>query len=227
MYKSNNIEIKKFLSHYIEGYLFGDLKKMAQIKADKNGYGGVGFPMIMTTLSGMEILGNIVLDSEDTFDKGQGENYFLNYWNNYLSRSDLKYKGFGSLFYHLMRHGLAHTFLTKQGILVYKKSLPTPHINNDTKTLQVDCLTLYKDFRDSYDLFIKPIFKTEPQKILMAEKRLHSLLSKYEEDSKKYFEDENSFPTLSYYAQTSKENSQTKGASLLHNVEGFDSNASG
>jgi hypothetical protein len=47
-----------FLSRFVEGYLFEDLRSMAAIRLPEGVlYGAAGYPMVMTALSGVELLG--------------------------------------------------------------------------------------------------------------------------------------------------------------------------
>lgn len=83
------MNLSNFINQFIEGYLFHDLVYMAKIKVRKNGkYGGVGYPMMATILSGMELLGSLLDPSRKNFNPLNGNHYFLNYWNNYFCASN-------------------------------------------------------------------------------------------------------------------------------------------
>ena len=71
--------LDQYLEQFIEGYLLEDLRSMAPIRAAKGKrYGAVGYPMVMTVLSGIEILG--VLTSRATFNPDNGAGRFSEFW---------------------------------------------------------------------------------------------------------------------------------------------------
>lgn len=175
------MNIIDFFKHYVEGYIFGDLEAIASLGGRK--YGGAGFPMILTSLSGMELLGNLLFPSEDEFDEMKGRDYFLNYWDNYFSETYPKYKGLGPLFYKLMRHGIAHNFLTKPGVYISKNSSWQTEIKLDTKEILIDCIVFYREFKFSYESKVISILNDDlPVKIPnihTVEKRIKSMQKAY------------------------------------------------
>ena len=71
--------LDEYLERFIEGYLFEDLRSMASIKlAPGKKAGAVGYPMAMTALSGIEVLG--VLTSRASFHPKQGRLRFGEFW---------------------------------------------------------------------------------------------------------------------------------------------------
>lgn len=82
------MNIDDFFKQFVEGYLLGDLESMSEVvvKPGKT-FGGVGYPMVATTLAGMELLGQLLMPNTDPFDQNKGNEYFLNYWNNYFSKN--------------------------------------------------------------------------------------------------------------------------------------------
>lgn len=203
--------IEEFLTKHIEGYLLCDLEKMAEIKLEPpETYGAVGYPMIATVLSGIELLGGIL--SINSFDKNGGNEYFDNYWKNYLSKSCSRYEveNLAPLFRNLVRHGLAHTFLAKPGILVTKDASDT-HLQIDTQRqeLSIDSVEFYRDFKKSYTEQVRPIVFEQPASILTTkdnmQARLNEMEKVYSEDSSAFFSrlPQQSSQTLASGASTS------------------------
>lgn len=189
-----NITIEEFLEKYIEGYLLCDLEKMAKIELDPSEqYGGAGYPMVASILSGMELIGGLL--STSAFIRTKGNCYFQDYWRNYLSKCCPRYNvpGLNSLFRNLVRHGLAHTFLTKMGILVTKNNASShlAYENQKQNILIIDAVEFYEDFKNSYLGLVKPIAfqglsSTTVTKNSMQD-RLDEMLNQYLSDSIKYF----------------------------------------
>lgn len=74
--------------------------------------------MVMTALSGIEVLG--VLISRSTFNEHNGAARFADFWRNYLYVERPAFKRLDSLVYEFVRHGLAHSFMTKPMVVVTK-----------------------------------------------------------------------------------------------------------
>jgi hypothetical protein len=75
--------IDQYLEQFIEGYLLEDLHSMAPIRLTPGKrYGAVGYPMLMTVLSGIDVLG--ALTSRATFQKDNGADRFSEYWKQYV-----------------------------------------------------------------------------------------------------------------------------------------------
>jgi hypothetical protein len=158
-----------FLEQFVDGYLFSDLASMAPIGLlpgkDK---GAVGYPMVATTCAGMELLGALL--AEKTFRPDQGHAHFVRYWNKVIGTVRPEYLTIGGLpelTYKLVRHGLAHNFMTSPGILVTKREPRSRHleVNRAAQSLTIDCLHLLEDFRRSYHEIVKPIALGTPRTI--------------------------------------------------------------
>lgn len=147
------MDIDDFFEQIINGYLLGDLKNMADLRQSGNVVGGgAGYPMVITILSGIELLGGLLHPGQYTDSPTKSEGYFNYYWSNYLTPVNQAYDTLGGLFYKLIRHGIAHTFITKMGITVSKgQDGGRWHLALDSvqNTLNVDCLTFYEDFKQS------------------------------------------------------------------------------
>ncbi|HVX93224.1 MAG TPA: hypothetical protein VHA74_03895 [Candidatus Dojkabacteria bacterium] len=181
------LSTSEFFAHYIEGYLLGDLENMSKIQPDRiTKLGGVCYPMVLSTLSGIEMLGTLLYP--DSTDQGR-EDYFLHYWDNYLVKVDSQYENLGTLFYNLLRHSLAHTFLTKHGIGIWKKGNKSLLINLNSKDFKiiVDCNLFFRDFEKSYRQFVTPVINNDIEKLSLITLRLETLKSRFEADSLKYF----------------------------------------
>lgn len=177
----NQIPILSYLSNVVEGYLFCDLKNMSTIKPeDGEVYGGVGYPMIMTVCAGIELLGGLL--TKKNFNKYDGDEYFINYWNSYLTETDPCYFGYAKDIYELARHGIAHAFITKPGILITKQYSPLAKVglNKHYNQVDIDCIKFYKDFEKSYIQLLKPKLESLQQ---VMQKNLDKMLTDYSKQS--------------------------------------------
>jgi hypothetical protein len=186
------MQLEDFFSHLIDGYLLLDLKNMAaqkQFRGEKAG--ALGYPMIATLLPAMELLGGILQPNDYSDETKNGKIYFLYYWDNYLGKINKDYtNNLGEIFYNLIRHGTAHTFITKIGITATKRQ-PQNHLvpyttSNGNQRLNVDCYSLYKDFKKSYTL-VKKILRNQNNKI-QVQKNINLLIEQSENKSKKVFD---------------------------------------
>ena len=179
------MDINKFLEQFVEGYLFCDIESMLKIELeDGQKYGACGYPVVMSVLAGMELLGGLL--SKNTFDKYAGDKCFDNYWDNYFCIFDHKYKisGIKKLVRGLIRHGLAHNSITKQGIFIGKDGSVTHwHLDKEKSQLFIDFSKFYKDFRASYNKFIKnnPSIRSEMQI------RLNEMIKEYSKEAEDLF----------------------------------------
>lgn len=152
------MSIDDFIKQFVEGYLFHDLEGMSKIVLPSGqNDGAAGYPMVATALAGMELLGNLLMSNSDPFNPKSGNDYFLNFWDNYFCKQNSAYTGLGRLFRQLMRNGIAHTFVAKPGIFVVKGSGMQILIDTVKKEIYVDCNVFYNDFEQSYVKFVKPI----------------------------------------------------------------------
>ena len=145
-----------YLEQFIEGYLLEDLNSMAPISlAEVKRYGAVGYPMVMTVLSGVELLG--VLTSRATFTPANGAARFGEYWRNYMYPARPAAQRLDSLMYDFIRHGLAHLFMTKPMIRVTKYRDPG-HLHRSPKSdvICVDALILADEFAEAYWSRLRP-----------------------------------------------------------------------
>ena len=112
------MELDAFIEQWVEVYLLGDLRSMAELPPDKSGteYGGAGYPMLATTVAGMELLGLLLMRDGSQFDPRRGRDHFANYWNHYLVPARPLYRSLEDLLYTLVRNGIAHTFMAKHKV---------------------------------------------------------------------------------------------------------------
>jgi hypothetical protein len=113
--------------------------------------------MVSTVLAGMELLGELLIPNTDPFDPNRGNDYFLNYWDNYFSQQYPEYTGLGRLFRQLMRNGIAHTFVAKPGIFVEKGTNRQMSVDTTRQEIYIDCNVFAKEFEDSYKKLVQPI----------------------------------------------------------------------
>ena len=178
--------IDDFLNQIVEGYLFEDLDNMATIKLTpgKNA-GAAGYPMVASVNSGIELLGTLL--SPTPYNPKNGNEYFCNYWQQILAPFSNKYslKGLDKLVYNLVRHGIAHTFATKVGVLV-TKGAEHLHLNIDTTIPQIhiDAVRYYQDLKKSYFKYFIPLLATQRSAM---QARLAELITVYEKDSNNFF----------------------------------------
>ena len=186
------MRIEEFLNKFVEGYLFHDLESMEKITLPTGqNDGAVGYPMVSTIMAGIELLGNLLIPTSDAFNPNLGNNYFLNYWNIYLTKQYPIYTNLGSLFRKLIRHGIAHTFVAKPGILVTKGTNQQIKLDTPRQELYVDCNVLFNDFKQSYISLVKPIiFETSPYPLTTKanmQGRLDSMSARYSADANTEF----------------------------------------
>jgi len=181
------MNIDDFLEVNVEGYLLNDLENMANYRICTSSYGELGYPLIVSTIAGMELLGGLL--SHNTFDKNKGDSYFREYWKNYLGQNT-RYRNrenFIDIVYQLVRHGIAHGFIVKPGILIVKNN-PQKHlsyqIENTTKALIIDAVEFYKDFKDSYCNHVKSDISNLKQNM---QNRLNEMICCYQTQSNNLF----------------------------------------
>jgi len=143
------MDLKCFLEKYVEGYLFGDLETMKTSVPSSQKGGGVGYPLLASTFSGIELLGALV--SKATFNTYNGSIYFNDFWSNYLYSNDVAKANAGKYIYELARHGIAHTFLMKGDITITKNSTD-PHLVKDGTTVYINSFQLAVDLKFAYDI---------------------------------------------------------------------------
>jgi hypothetical protein len=146
------MDIDEFFKRVIDGYLLHDLKNMNEVKQKKGEpAGALGYPMLATTASAIELLGGILQTDKLYNDKITSSRvYFEYYWKKYLANVDSRYDDKIEIFWKLIRHGVAHTYFTKVGITVTKRK-PSKHLLPTQSGLNVDCSTFYKDFLKTYN----------------------------------------------------------------------------
>src|SRR5713101_2638674 len=154
------MEIHEFLKKVIDGYLLHDLENMVTFTPKEGTDGSLGYPIMVSIIAGMELLGALLMtDTVDFSTEGKaGNDYFNNYWDNYFSCVDPKYKAYRSLFRQLIRNGIAHTFVGKPGIFIIKdETAPLISPDQERYKLNVNAVVFYRDFKKSYEERVKPI----------------------------------------------------------------------
>ena len=141
--------LDQFLEQFVEGYLLQDLQAMKAIPPPPGEvYGAVVYPLLMTALSGIELLG--VLTSTSTFDPENGRSCFVSFWKDYVYADGPASQRLGDLVYEFIRHPLAHSFLTKPMIVVTKSHDPGHLGQTADGVFHIDALTLADDFEAAY-----------------------------------------------------------------------------
>lgn len=183
------MEINKFLEQFIEGYLFNDIENMLKIKLeDGKACGACGYPIMMTTLSGMELLGDLLSEKEIKARNIYGNKNFMNFWDNYFCQLNLKYKinKGGDIMRVLIRHGLAHRFLTLPGIFITINQ-PDSHwtISIAEKQIWIDAREFFIDFKNTYKKLVKIAIRDKSK----MQKRLNEIMDLYEKDTTGLFKE--------------------------------------
>ncbi|MDH4045616.1 MAG: hypothetical protein OEW06_14290 [Gemmatimonadota bacterium] len=146
--------LHEFLEHDVEGYLFHDLRAMQGVTAPPDAPGGgLGYPLLITTLAGIELLGAIL--SRRPFNTNSGRQYFADYWHRFLYPSNQPPPPEIDVVYQLARHGIAHNFLLK-GPLGVVKGQPSHHLKHVGGRFLIDATQLANDLMFSYETRVKP-----------------------------------------------------------------------
>ena len=178
------MKLEFFLERYVEGYLFDDLATMAPItRPEGKEYGAVGYPMISTTLAGIELLGALTYDKR--FNPHEGEKHFQWFWEQRLYKQPPR-RDLCPTIYQLLRHGLAHVSFAKGSIMVYKGAGPTYHLVRHEGRLFVEAIEFAQDLRRAYDNEVKPFIGGDLGAVMTA--RLGEMLGIYASQSEKFFE---------------------------------------
>lgn len=150
--------VKTFLDEVLEGYHFADIDNMMKITLIKGrASGAAGWPIALTLCSVIELLGYVVCTVNKTNGKyidrvrpGSAAK-FSSFWDDYLSKVNAKYEGLGRLAYNLLRNGLAHSGVTKPGLMIWKGN-PSDHLTFEKtpRMLSIDVTQLDIDVRKVY-----------------------------------------------------------------------------
>ncbi|MCX6766813.1 MAG: hypothetical protein NT170_03495 [Candidatus Moranbacteria bacterium] len=150
----------------LDNYLITDLDRMISIeKGCMGGFGRLNYPMMMTILAAMELLGQVL-----SIDERRCRSAFKNFWESffikYVKDKD-KYNNsmLADILYGCVRNGLAHSFMPKSKIYLTKAGTNVFSRRNDGR-LSIDVVTFYEDFKIVYykikeGLFINETLKSE------------------------------------------------------------------
>ena len=128
---------------------------MAPIElADGKLYGAVGYPIVMTSLSGIEVLG--ALTSRTKFVAGNGAARFREFWRNFLYAERPAFSKLDTLVYEFVRHGLGHSFMTKPMVVITKYRAAEHLCRRNDDVLSIDAFTLADDLERAYVERVKP-----------------------------------------------------------------------
>jgi hypothetical protein len=169
-----------FLAHNVEGYLFHDLRVMQRTSAPEGAPGGaLGYPLLMSTFAGIELLGAVL--SQEKFDTNAGQRYFQLYWEGFLYPTS--HQTARPVVYKLARHGIAHAFLLK-GPLGVVKGQPVHHLQYGANgAFYIDATQLATDFMVSYETRVRPFLSTSS-----AQLNRQTMVQRLEEITKAYGE---------------------------------------
>src|SRR4051794_14911172 len=119
------MEIEDFLKLFVDQYLLRDLASMAAVSPPPGETGACGFSMVLVTLAGCEMLGSITYPRP--FRPSEGGRHFAHFGGDALSPTAPVRADLAETIYKLVRHGLAHAFITKPRILVTKTAGTVNH----------------------------------------------------------------------------------------------------
>jgi hypothetical protein len=171
--------VEEFLKTVVDDYLLHDLESMANFTVQPVTVGALGYPMMISTLAGMELLGSLLMPSKKP---NNSEQCFLEYWDNYLVEEQPVYTELGRLFLNLLRHGIAHMFIAKPGIFIEKGTghQVTIYDYGSRQELHLDCIVFFEDFRKSYFHKVKPIVdgtaKSSRTNVSITQSRLEKII---------------------------------------------------
>jgi hypothetical protein len=141
--------------------------------------------MIAASLAGMELLGGLM--SAQPFNRFQGRDHFQACWR-------LVYPNHQQLaepVYELARHGLAHQFLAKPLICVYKIGARQDHLKRDAAgDLVLDALVLAEDLERVYNSEIKQKLSSSN----LADVNLREMIRQFAEQAHKHMPTIESLP---------------------------------
>jgi hypothetical protein len=149
------IAIDEFLTTYVEGFLLGDLRRLAVIGEETRGAGALFYPALMTICSGMELLGAI--DSDQPFSpRDKGGDYFKRGWSlTYDERLRLPDE-VTHHYYQCVRHGLAHLFLPKGKIAAIGEPAAEPlHLTMVGEMLILHVPKMCRDCERAYHAYFR------------------------------------------------------------------------
>jgi hypothetical protein len=135
----------KYLFKKLDSYLLGDIEAMLEGRPDNSG--GIGYPCLVTILTGMELLGILI--------SGEKKKKAFNAFWEVLGQRNSQYKSveLRDLFRSTIRNGVAHYYLPKYGIYVHYKK-PEIHLQQGVfhgqKGIGISCSALYSDFLEVY-----------------------------------------------------------------------------
>jgi hypothetical protein len=114
--------LRDFLKKYVEDYLLEDLASLDGVQpVAGKATGACGYPLVMTVCSGVELLGGLCSAEKLKFrEKGFAQDNFLRYWEEHMYPRDPHLQRAGPGVYALIRNGVAHSFLKKGPIVVFK-----------------------------------------------------------------------------------------------------------
>ncbi len=160
------MELDLFVDQVIEGYIFSDLETMSKCHGGEGmDHGDVGYPMVMTTLAGIELLGGLLLPRATSFSTSKGDKQFLGFWDDFFAEEFPVYSGFGELFYSLLRNGVAHTFAAKNGVYVTKATGAQLSYDDATKRVEIDSNVFACDLLSTYRGKVKPLLTIDDSAI--------------------------------------------------------------
>ena len=171
--------LSEFLKRNVRGYLLSDLQTLRLATPPTGPDGYVGYPMAMACISGIELMGLLLTYQNPKIDDGLQN--FSHFWKRYVYAADAKKAALGGAVYELVRHGVAHTFLTKAGVQISKNN--TNHLQMVGEVVNVDVLTLHTDFLSAYESVEGVLLghQTDPAiDVAQVQARLDKLLAEFQ-----------------------------------------------
>lgn len=189
---ANKMTVNEFVTEFIDGYIASDLDTMSKaFRAEGLKHGDLGYPMVLTTLAGIELLGGLLLPMSSAFTTKNSKHRFLRFWNDYLAQDYPVYGGFGDLFYTLLRSGVVHTYTAKHGVYVTKGSGAPLRYDDVNQQVIIDSNVFAQDFLSTYRKNVLPLLTnvedaTDPSSTSM-QAHLDQMMKLYEQSSESEF----------------------------------------
>lgn len=175
MHQATAEELRGFLKHNVEDYLFGDIATMiAAAPLAGREFGALHYPLVASCFAGIELLGGLL--TAEQFDRDLGRQYFAEFWGQQLYREQ---PDVGPALYRLVRHGLAHVYLTK-GDFRISKGLQGMHLTRDASgAVWVDGAQLGRDLEHAYTRTIRAELGTGSTREASMRKRFAEMVGQY------------------------------------------------
>ncbi|MBW7932348.1 MAG: hypothetical protein H3C62_01795 [Gemmatimonadaceae bacterium] len=164
-------DIEEFLAENVEKHLIRDLEVMVSDKQD------LGFPVLMATIAGMELLGGLDAAGNEFAIHGKGDEYFRRYWNKYLYPAEHQHHSpaLASQVFDSVRNGIAHGFYVLEGVEIHTSRDDRHLTTAEDGIFHIDAVSLAEAFVASYRERFRDVAIGSDQHASAIRKRYRSL----------------------------------------------------